>query len=127
MPKDWSGEFSSEKGFKYTGREIHLTSEKGDRIKTTCVRGFGIERKRNGANQHKEGPYYYFLGDPHTAAGYNADASDWYGKLLKSIANAWDASGTPPAGKVNAPGGHKAHYRGTSIWTGSGEERLGGE
>ncbi|HEV2678288.1 MAG TPA: hypothetical protein VGV37_27415 [Aliidongia sp.] len=97
--------------YKYEGREIHLQG---------LYRGFSIQRKRLGTT-NTSSAYYYFLGNPHTVGAYTADTSDWYTRLLRSIATAWgnNAGGTPPTGHVNAPNGHEAYYRGTSMWDGS--------
>jgi hypothetical protein len=105
---DWSNDYTYDKK-KYTGREMHLQGK---------FRGFGIERM-NGPT--KQGPYYYFLGDPHVSGDYLASASEYYMSLLKSIAKKWGDAGTPPTGDVNAPGGRSANYRGTALWAGPGD------
>ena len=103
---DWSGEFTYAK-VKYSGREIHLQG---------LFRGFGLERK---VGTVKQGPYFYFLGDPHESGTYLASASAYYQSLLESLAAKWGNAGTAPTGSVNAPGGRKALYRGTTMWDGS--------
>lgn len=104
---DWSDDYTYSKK-KYTGREMHLQGK---------FRGIGIERMDGAA---KQGPYYYFLGDPHVSGAYLASASKYYKSLLESIAMKWGDAGTPPTGDVNAPGGRSANYRGTTLWQGPG-------
>jgi len=105
---DWSDNYSPVKSqMQYSGREVHLQG---------LFRGFGIERMNGGV---KQGPYFYFLGNPHTKGAYTSDTSDFYMRLLRSLADKWQLNGSPPIGNVNAPGGVKAHYRGTTLWDGS--------
>ncbi|MGJ0431190.1 hypothetical protein [Methylobacter sp.] len=102
---DWSGKYTYNK-IAYSGREIHLQG---------LFRGFSIERM---VGKAKEGPYYYFLGNPHDSGAYTSDTKAFYTTLLQSIATRWGNTGSVPIGEINAPGGKTANYRGTSIWNG---------